>query len=85
MRIQHMQTWHVYILKCGDDSLYTGIALDVAARVRVHNTGRGAKYVRSHGGGIVVYQEEYPSRSSALQREAAVKRMSRQQKLLLIK
>lgn len=80
-----MQTWHVYILKCGDGSLYTGIALDVAARVRAHNAGRGAKYVRSHGGGVVQYIESCASHSLALQREAAIKRMSRKQKIALMK
>lgn len=79
-----MRFWSVYILKCTDGSLYTGIALDVEARVRAHNAGRGAKYVRSRGGGVLVYQETCSAHAAALQREVAIKRMSRQQKLLLL-
>lgn len=76
--------WYLYIIQCADSSLYTGITTDVAARAQVHNSGNGSKYVRSRGGGEVVYTEQCSSRSQALKREAAVKRMSREQKHTLI-
>lgn len=76
--------WFVYMLRCGDGSLYTGYTDDVARRLAVHQSGRGAKYTRSRLPVTVAYQEELPDRSAALRREAAIKRLTRQQKLALI-
>lgn len=76
--------WWVYMLRCADDSLYTGIATDVERRAEEHNTGNGAKYTRSHRPVIVVWRERHTSKSSALKREAAIKKLSREQKLALI-
>lgn len=74
----------VYILRCGDGTLYTGIAADVERRLRAHQSGTGAKYTRGRGPLCVVYREELPDKSAALRREAAIKRLKRTEKLALI-
>jgi len=74
----------VYLLRCGDGTLYTGIALDVEARLRQHEAGKGAKYTRGRGPLVLVYQEACASRATASRREAAIKRMSRKHKLVLV-
>lgn len=79
-----MESYWVYILRCGDDSLYTGIATDIQRRLRAHQSGKGAKYTRSHLPVTLVYQEPQPNKSAALRREAAIKRMNRQEKLQLL-
>ena len=76
--------WWVYMLRCGDGSLYTGTAADVDRRLAVHQSGKGAKYTRSHLPVEVVYREALPDRSAALRREDAIKRLSRAEKLDLI-
>ena len=76
--------YYVYMLRCGDGSLYTGIATDVDRRVNEHNSGRGAKYTRSRLPVEAVYLEEAPDKSAALRREIAIKKLTRQQKLALI-
>lgn len=76
--------WFVYMLRCGDGSLYTGCTNDLSRRLKAHQTGRGAKYTRSHPPVALVYQEAVPDRSAALRREAAIKRLTRRQKLDLI-
>ncbi len=76
--------WWVYILRCGDGTLYTGIALDVAARVEQHQAGKGAKYTRGRGPVALLHQERCASRSAAAVRELAIKRLSRRDKLALI-
>jgi putative endonuclease len=76
--------WFVYVVRCGDGSLYTGIATDVAARVSVHNDGRGARYTRSRRPVTLVYVERKRSRSTALKRELAIKALGRAEKLALI-
>jgi putative endonuclease len=73
----------VYIVRCADDTLYTGWAVDVARRVKAHNAGRGARYTRMHGPVELVYFEELPTRSEAMKREVAIKRYSRAKKLAL--
>lgn len=77
--------WHVYIVRCADDSLYTGIAKDAAARIELHNAGKGARYTRSRRPVILVYCENAQSRSAALKREAAIKSLARGAKLQLIR
>ena len=74
----------VYILRCGDGSLYTGIARDVERRLAAHAGGRGAKYTRGRGPLAVVYREACPDKSAVLRRELAVKAMTRAEKLRLI-
>ena len=76
--------WYVYILRCGDGSLYTGSTTDVARRFREHQNGTGARYTRSHLPVALAYTEVLPDRSSALRREAAIKRLTRPQKLELL-
>ena len=76
--------WKVYILRCSDDSLYTGITTDLARRVYEHNAGKGAKYTRSRLPVNIVYFEKYPDRSSASKEEARIKKLTRDKKLLLI-
>ena len=76
--------WSLYILRCGDGTFYTGIARDATRRLEEHRAGKGAKYTRGRGPLELIYQETCPDRSAALQREAAVKKLSRQQKLELI-
>ena len=75
----------VYILECSDRSLYTGWTTDVEERVQTHNSGQGAKYTRSRLPVKLVYFEEVDCRSAALKREAAIKKLSREKKILLIK
>ncbi len=76
--------WFVYILRCADGSLYTGITKDVSRRCRQHNAGTASRYTRSHLPLVVAYQEIHASRSLALRREAAIKSMTRRNKLALI-
>jgi putative endonuclease len=73
----------VYIVRCADDTLYTGWAVDVTRRVQAHNAGRGARYTRMHGPVELVYTEEVLTRSGALKRELAIKRYPRAKKLAL--
>lgn len=76
-------SWYVYILRCGDSTLYTGITDDVVRRLAVHRAGKGAKYTRGRGPLELVYTEEQPDKSAALRREIAIKRLTRKQKLEL--
>lgn len=76
--------WTVYILRCGDGTLYTGCTNDLPRRLEAHQKGKGAKYTRSRPPVELVYQEEAPDKSAALRREIAIKRLSRWEKLALI-
>ena len=75
--------WVVYILRCADETLYTGITNDLAARLAAHATGTGAKYTRGRGPFSVVLEEQYATRSDALKRELAIKKLSRTAKIAL--
>lgn len=75
--------WSVYIVRCADDSLYTGIAKNVDARVALHNTGRGAAYTRARRPVRLHYREDGLTRSEALVREARIKSLPREQKARL--
>ncbi len=77
--------WFVYILRCADGSLYTGITNDVARRCKQHNAGVASRYTRSRLPTKLVYEETQANRSLALKREAAIKALSRSEKKLLIK
>lgn len=77
-------TWYLYILRCGDGTLYTGITTDVEKRLGAHRSGKGAKYTRGRGPLELVYQERCAGHSEALKREFAMKQLSRQQKEALI-
>ena len=76
--------WFVYIVRCADGALYTGITKDVVRRCRQHNAGTASRYTRSRRPVELVYQEVHPSQSSALKREAAIKAMNRRGKLTMI-
>lgn len=78
-----MSYW-LYILRCGDGTLYTGITDDVERRLAVHQSGKGAKYTRGRGPLTLVYREECGEKPAALRREIAVKKLTRTQKLTLI-
>ena len=77
-------TWKLYILRCGDGTLYTGIATDVDKRFAQHAAGKGAKYTRGRGPLELVYREECGDHSTALKRELEIKALPREEKLKLI-
>jgi putative endonuclease len=76
---------YFYILQCKDKTLYCGYAKDIKKREAEHNAGKGSKYVHAHGGGKIVYSENFKTLSEALKREAEVKKWPRIKKLALIK
>ena len=76
--------WFVYIMRCGDDTLYTGSTTDLARRLKTHNSGKGAKYTRSRLPVELAYWEEAADKSAAFRRECAIKKLTRAEKLLLI-
>lgn len=76
--------WSLYVLRCGDGTLYTGIAIDVDKRLEAHRRGRGAKYTRSRSPLTLVYREVCGTHSDALKREWAVKQLTRMEKEKLI-
>jgi putative endonuclease len=73
-----------YILQCADGTLYTGWTTDLERRLQAHNSGQGARYTRGRRPARLVYYEEQPTRSAAQKREAAIRRLSRADKLKLI-
>lgn len=75
---------YVYIVKCSDNTFYTGWTTNVETRIKVHNSGAGAKYTRGRLPVALVYWEALNSRSEALSREAMIKKMSKRQKIKLI-
>ncbi len=77
--------YYLYILKCSDDSLYTGITTDVKRRFTEHKAGKGGHYTSSKGVAKIVYTEICTDRSSASKREAQIKRLTRKDKLQLIR
>lgn len=79
-----MKQWCVYILRCGDGSLYTGATDDFPRRLEQHRAGKGAKYTRGRGPLEPVYLEPCEDMSSALKREYAIKKLTRPEKLELI-
>ena len=79
-----MADWQVYILRCADGSLYTGIARDAGRRLDAHNQGKGAKYTRGRLPVELLYVEDSADRSAALQREHAIKKLPRSAKLSLV-
>lgn len=81
-----MQTYYFYLIRCSDDSLYSGVTTDLSRRLLEHNSQsiRGSKYVRSRQPAILVYHEKLSSKSKALKREAAVKKWSKEMKEQLV-
>lgn len=77
--------WFVYILRCSDNSLYTGITTDTERRIKEHNTSKlGARYTRMRQPVMLIYQETVDSRSTASKREAAIKRLKKKEKEQLV-
>ena len=72
--------WYVYVLCCGDGSLYTGYTDNIPRRLAVHQSGKGAKYTRSRLPVELAYWEELPDKSAALRREAAIKQLTRKER-----
>lgn len=75
----------VYILKCSDGSLYTGIAKDLSKRLQVHISGKGSKYVKTRLPFQLIYSEQHPDRSTSSKRESQIKSWSRQEKISNLK
>ena len=76
--------WYVYIIECSDAKLYTGITTDIERRVKEHSEGKGGRFTRFRTPVKIVYNQQVANRSAALKREAAIKKLSRDEKLLLI-
>ena len=76
--------WYLYILRCGDGSLYTGITTDIQSRLDAHRAGKGAKYTRGRAPLELVYSENCGDHSAALKRELEVKSLPRAEKMKLI-
>jgi putative endonuclease len=75
--------YYVYILRCQDGTFYTGYTKDVEERAKLHANGRGAKYTKSHPPQEIVHVEEFASRSEAMKREKAIKKLNHEQKAAL--
>jgi putative endonuclease len=80
-----MKQWVVYILKCSDDTLYTGITNDIENRLKKHNEGKGAKYTRGRTPVVLIASFVVESKSLALKEEYRIKKLSKEEKLNLIK
>ena len=76
--------YFVYLIECEDSSIYTGITTDVKRRFEEHAAGKGARYTRAHKVKRVIYTELHRTRSVALKREAAIKKMPRKKKLMIV-
>jgi putative endonuclease len=77
--------WHIYIIKCKDGKLYTGITNDLEKRVKAHNSGNGCKFTRCRTPVKLLHSEDCLNKPEALSREAQIKKLTRQEKLELIK
>jgi putative endonuclease len=84
MTTSNKNAWVVYILKCADDSFYTGITNDITARITAHKNGTGAKYTKGRSPLTLVYLEECENRSTATKREIGIKRLRKIDKEKLI-
>jgi putative endonuclease len=80
-----MTPWIVYVLRCRDGSLYTGITNDLTRRLAAHRAGTASAYTRSRRPVRLAYREPQPAKGAALRREAAIKRLTRAQKLVLVR
>lgn len=77
--------FYFYILRCKDNTLYCGSTKDLEKRIKLHNSGKGSAYVRSRGGGKIIYRETFDTLGDALRREIEVKKWSKSKKESLIK
>ncbi len=78
-------SWYLYIVRCGDDSLYSGVTLDVERRLSQHREGKGSKYLRGRGPLQVVYVQEFDSKGAALSAEIRIKKLPRDKKERLLR
>ena len=78
------KNWFLYIVKCSDDTLYTGISVDIPSRIATHNSGKGAKYVRTRLPVELVYSEALETHKEAILREIYIKTWSKKKKLALL-
>ena len=76
--------WHVYIVECKDNKLYTGITNNIERRIKDHNSGNGCRFTKYRRPVKLVHSEEYPAKPEALKREAYIKRLTRADKLALV-
>ena len=77
-----MSIWYLYMIRCSDNSLYTGITTDISRRLKEHNSRKGAFYTKNKTPVELVYREKLPHQSAARKREAQIKRLPREKKLL---
>jgi putative endonuclease len=77
--------WHVYLVRCGDGTLYAGATSDLVRRFVAHSSGKGARYTRGRGPLVLAWSEEVADRSAALRREHEIKRLGRVEKLRLVR
>ena len=77
--------WHVYLVRCADGTLYAGATTDLVRRFAAHSDGKGARYTRGRGPLVLAWSEEVADRSAALRRERQIKRLSRAEKLRLVR
>ena len=77
--------WTVYMVRCSDNSIYTGISNNLRKRLEVHSTGNGSKYIRTRLPFKLIYEEECLGRSNALRREIEIKKLTKKNKELLVK
>ena len=83
--LAQQQNNYVYIVRCRDQTLYTGWTNQLEKRIEAHNAGKGAKYTKARLPVEMIYHEEYPTKEEAMRREAAIKKLTRKQKIELIK
>lgn len=74
----------VYILRCADNTLYTGYTTNIKRRIKMHESGKGAKYTRGRAPFTLVFEQSFPTKSEAMQKEHAIKQLSRSEKVMLI-
>tara|TARA_B100000963_G_C22447779_1_gene589627 strand:- start:548 stop:835 length:288 start_codon:yes stop_codon:yes gene_type:complete len=83
IRMKNFMNWTVYMVKCNDNSIYTGISNDLKKRLENHAKGKGSKYIRTRLPFKLIYEEECQSRSNALKREIEIKKLTKKNKELL--
>lgn len=84
MSCKKLSEWFVYIVKCSDETFYTGVSTDVEKRVKTHNTGKGAKYTKTRRPVELLWTKKVSSKSEALKLEYKIKQLNRKQKMLFM-
>lgn len=84
MKKRKREVWYLYILKCRDGTLYTGITKDLERRLRMHNDGKGARFTRARRPVALLFQESFQNRTQALVRECEIKELTRKKKEALL-